>query len=147
MLFRSEISKNSIENGNNIDINKDNYSLNFNRVLLKNSFKEGYKGVKIKSVGKEALLYNKSEINLRYLEQIVDKSQVNTIGEIIKYIKENTVNDKLNLHDVVGKVVEDIKKKGLIVVSSKKGGGGNLAIVRKHEIMAALNRFRELKIK
>lgn len=142
-----EISKNSIENGNNIDINKDNYSLNFNRVLLKNSFKEGYKGVKIKSVGKEALLYNKSEINLRYLEQIVDKSQVNTIGEIIKYIKENTVNDKLNLHDVVDKVIEDIKKKGLTVVSSKKGGGGNLATVRKHEIMAALNRFRELKIK
>ncbi|ABK61042.1 conserved hypothetical protein [Clostridium novyi NT] len=142
-----EISKNSNENSNNIDINKDRYSLNFNRVLLKNSFKEGYKGVKIKSVGKEALLYNKSEINLRYLEQIVDRSQVNTIGEIIKYIKENTVNDKLNLHDVVGKVVEDIKEKGLIVVSSKKGGGGNLAIVRKHEIMAALNRFRELKIK
>lgn len=142
-----EISKNSIENGNNIYINKDNYSLNFNRVLLKNSFKEGYKGVKIKSVGKEALLYNKSEINLRYLEQIVDKSQVNTIGEIIKYIKENTVNDKLNLHDVVDKVIEDIKEKGLTVVSSKKGGGGNLATVRKHEIMAALNRFRELKIK
>lgn len=139
-----EISKNT---NNYLSMKSKDYSLKFHRILLKNSFKEGPKGVKIKSIGREALLYNKCEINLRYLEQIVDKSQVNTIGEIIRYIKDNICNDKMSLGDVVDKVIKDIREKGLIVVSSKKGGAGNLATVRKHEIMAALNRFRELKIK
>ncbi|EDS76925.1 isopentenyl-diphosphate delta-isomerase [Clostridium botulinum C str. Eklund] len=141
-------AKEIVKNTNNkLNIKEKSYSLKLNRILLKDSFKEGYKGVKIKSIGKEALLYNKCEIDLRYLEQIVDKSQINTIGEIIKYIKKNFVNDKISLCYVVDKVIKDINERGLIIVSSKSGGAGNLAAIRKQEVIAALNRFRELKIK
>ncbi|AEB74726.1 ABC-ATPase domain-containing protein [Clostridium botulinum C/D] len=122
-------------------------SINYNRILKRSSFSEGYKGIKIKTVGKEALIYNKSEINLRYLEQIVSTSQINAIGEIIKYIKANIVDDNISLHEVVNKVFYDIKKKNIDVISSKNGVAGNLAMPRKYEVIATLNRFRELKIK
>ncbi|KEI15980.1 ABC-ATPase domain-containing protein [Clostridium haemolyticum] len=133
--------------GNNLYKETLKKSINYNRILRKSSFSEEYKGVKIKTIGKEALIYNKSEINLRYLEQIVSVSQINAIGEIIKYIKANVVDDNLSLNEVVNKVFNDIKYKSIDVISSKNGVAGNLAMPRKYEVIATLNRFRELKIK
>lgn len=116
------------------------------RVLLKRSFNEGPKGIKIKVFDKDKFLYNKCEVDLRALEQIVHSSQTKAIGEIFKYIKYNVADDKLSIIQCVEKAYDIINKKGLEGISSLKGHPGNLALPRKYEVIGALNRFRELKV-
>lgn len=126
---------------------EERLKFSFRRVILKRSFPEGIKGVKVKTINKDTILYNDSEIDLRYVEQLIHISQTNAIGEIIKYIKSTMKDESLTLCEIIDRVYLDINKKRLDVISSKKGISGNLALPRKYEVVSALNRFRELKVK
>ena len=117
------------------------------RALLKSSFPAGRKGVKIKPRGIDQIQYNKTDIDIRDLEQLVDSNQTNAICFMIEYIMKRVANDNMTLAQVVEKVYGEIDSRGLDVVSPYKGHPGNMALPRKHELAGALNRFRELKIK
>lgn len=132
---------------NYYQLNNKKVEIKFNRIVLKKSFKENYKEVKVKSLGMDGILYNKLEINLRFVEQLVNVSQVNAIGEILKYIKDRSIDEKLTLAENINKVYDIINREGLDIISYKRGILGNLALPRKYEIASALNRFRELSIK
>jgi predicted ABC-class ATPase len=121
--------------------------LRTNRVILSSSFPKSYKGVKIKAKGLYTVTYNKLNIELNYLEQLIDSSQTNCIANIIKYTMDNIVDNKTNIKDVIDRIYEEIEYKGLHVISSLKGHPGNMALPRRFEIAAAFNRFRNLKIK
>lgn len=122
-------------------------NINFDRKLLKGSIQKGPKGVKIKTLGIDGLSINKEDINLRGIEQIVDREQVTSIGHIMKWAEDNIINNGLNLIEVTDKIIEEIKVKGLLSISGTKGGAGNLAMPRKQEIMASFNRYRKLRVK
>lgn len=117
------------------------------RVLLKSTFSMGKRGVKIKSRGLDQITYNKINIDLRDLEQLIDPNQTNTISFVLQYIMQQVVNDQMTLPEAVDKVYKDIITKGLDVVSPYRGHPGNMALPRKYEIAGTLNRFRGLKIK
>ncbi|RKD21553.1 Predicted ATPase of the ABC class [Caminicella sporogenes DSM 14501] len=125
----------------------DKFDYQSKRILLRLSFPKNNKGIKIKTKGLYSILYNKTLIDLKYLEQLVDKSQTNCIAVIFEYIAKNIVNDNMTISEIVNKIYEIISKKGLEELSSFSGHPGNLALPRKYEIIAALNRFRHLKIK
>lgn len=120
---------------------------NPSRVLLKASFPKGKKGVKIKSKGLEHIIYNKIDIDLRNLEQLIDSNQTNALCFILQYIMKKVVDDKRTLPEVVDKVYKEIQKNGLDILSPFTGHPGNMALPRKYEIAGTLNRFRALKIK
>ena len=126
---------------------KINVHINFDRKVLKGSIEKGPKGVKIKTLGVDGLIINKEEINLRSVEQIVDKEQVTTIGNFMKWADDKLVNNNLTMIEITDKILDEIKNKGLLSISGTRGGAGNLALPRKQEIMAAFNRYRKLKIK
>lgn len=128
-------------------IENEKVAINNIRILLKKSFSEGPKGIKIKCPTKDKLIYNKEEIDLKALEQLMNSSQTRAIGEIFKFIRYNICNDNLSLVESVERAYKLIKEKGLQYVSSYKGHPGNLALPRKYEVIAALNRFRSLNIK
>ena len=102
--------------------------------------KKVLKGLKLLSI-------NKEDINLRSVEQIVDREQVTSIGNMMKWAEDKIINNNLTLIEVADRILEEVKEKGLIQMSGMKGGSGNLALPRKQEIMAAFNRYRKLKIK
>lgn len=122
-------------------------NIDFDRKLLKGSIEKGPKGVKIKTLGIDGLSINKEDINLRSVEQIVDREQVTSIGNMMKWAEDKTINNNLTLIEVADRILEEVKEKGLIQMSGIKGGSGSLALPRKQEIMAAFNRYRKLKIK
>ena len=126
---------------------KINININFDRKVLKGSIEKGPKGVKIKTLGVDGLTINKEEINLRSVEQIVDKEQLTTIGNVMKWADDKLVNNNLTMIEITDKILAEIKNKGLLSISGTKGGSGNLALPRRQEIMAAFNRYRRLKIK
>jgi len=133
----------SLSSGKILSRIKDNdININFNRVIKKGSIEKGPKGIKIKTLGKDALDINKETIELRAVEQIVDSEQITAIGYIMKYAEENVINGILNIEEVTNEILTNIKKNGLNSIS----GNGNLAMPRKQEIMAAFNRYRKLRV-
>lgn len=127
--------------------NKDiNIDINFNRIVKKGSIEKGPKGVKIKTLGVDGVSINKEDIILRSVEQLVDREQVNFIGEAMRWAEDNVVDGHKNLEEIAIEILKYVEKEGIIKISQSKGGVGNLAMARKHETMAAFNRYRKLKI-
>lgn len=117
------------------------------RIILRSSFPEGRKGIKIKTKGLHTILYNKSQIDLSNIEQLVDTSQTNCMSVMLEYLIKRVLNDKLTLPQAVELLYKQIKEKGLDSISPYTGHPGNLALPRKYEFITALNRYRGLKIK
>lgn len=121
-------------------------NISFNRKVKKGTISEGPKGVKIKTIGLDTISINRDDINLRYVEQIVDNEQLNAIGSIMKYAENKLMNKNLSFEDMIDNIISDVDKNGLISIDRIKGGSGSLAMPRKQEIMAAYNRYRALKL-
>ena len=130
-----------------IENNDLSIKIDFDRKILKGIIQNGPKGVKIKTLGTDGISINKEDINLRAVEQIVDKEQVTSIGYIMKWAEDNAIDNNSTLKEVTDKILNRIKEKGLISINNSKGGACNLAMPRRQEIMAAFNRYRKLKIK
>ncbi|MGB9780439.1 ABC-ATPase domain-containing protein [Caldanaerobacter sp.] len=127
-----------IESGNTPITVKD-------RIPLKEGLRA--KGKKVKSKDKETIRLGYEEIELDYVEQIVDKSQTNAIAEIIRYM-EKYIDEKKSLKEILKAVFKDINEKGLEIVSPFYGKHpGNLALPRIQEVAAAINRLRSFKVK
>lgn len=125
----------------------DQFNMNcYNRKISKSTFAHDSGKSKVKTFGLNQIGYDKTNIDLNYVEQLVDESQTRTIAIIIEYIKDKEVFNK-SLKETVDLICEVINNKGLESISKFKGHPGNLAMPRKYEIAAALNRFRRLKIK
>jgi len=77
----------------------------------------------------------------------VDDSQTNCIAVMIDYFKNKVLDEKLTLSQATDRIYEKIEKDGLDSISSYTGHPGNLALPRKQEFCAAVNRYRKLRIK
>ncbi|WP_294401122.1 ABC-ATPase domain-containing protein [uncultured Clostridium sp.] len=123
-----------------------NLSINFDKKVKTGSITYGPKGVKIKTLGKDGLSINKDIIELRFIEQIVDSEQVNSLGYIMKFAEDNIINNNKTIIEVVDEVLKYISENGLISISPVRYGMGSLALPRKQEIIACFNRYRNLKL-
>ena len=136
-----------------LDENKREFSSNdkfqgvTQRIPLKKSFSQSGKLDKTKAKGKYSILYGKELIDISGLEQLVDDSQTNCIAVMIDYFKNKVLDEKLTLSQAADRIYEKIQKEGLDSISSYTGHPGNLALPRKQEFCAVVNRYRKLKIK
>ena len=117
------------------------------RIPLKRSFSLSGKEDRIKAKGKYSIFYGKEMIDISGLEQLVDDSQTNGIAVMMDYFRNKVLDEKLTLSEAADKIYEHIAKSGLDSISPYTGHPGNLALPRKQEFCAALNRYRKLKIK
>jgi predicted ABC-class ATPase len=101
---------------------------------------------KIASRGKNSIQFGMTTIDLHHVEQLVDESQTRMIAEILYYWeRKGTLNNK-SISELLDEI-EEIQKQGFHRVSSHSGHPGELAVVRRFELAAALNRMRSLQIK
>ncbi len=116
----------------------------FDRRIRNNPGLKSKGRVKIKTMGQDGVMLNHETIDLRYVEQLMDSEQLTALGNIVKYLEENIFDGKHTL----GRAVEDLYRKldsqGLGVVCDGSYLPGNLAMPRKQEIYACLNRYRRL---
>lgn len=117
------------------------------RAVLKSSFPEGPKGRDVKAKGLSTVLYNRSQIDLSYVEQLVDSSQTTCIAVMMEYLIKNVINNELTLSEASGILYKQIGNNGIDSISPYTGHPGNLALPRKYELAAAINRYRGLKVK
>lgn len=103
---------------------------------------------KVGAKGRQIIRFKKQPLELNFLEQLVHESQTRSIAAVLKILPGYLQRNDNLLRDAVEEIVEDIKQNGLEILAGNTGRHpGNLAEVRKQEIMAAINRFRKLKVK
>lgn len=101
---------------------------------------------KAEAKGLKTILLGSTTIDLTYLEQLVDSSQTRAIAQILRLLGERA-DGKKPLVQLLDEIEADIKEKGLDWISPFRGHPGDLAIPRKYEIAAAVNRMRTLMVK
>ena len=102
--------------------------------------------IKMKTLGKEAVQINRESIDLRYVEQLVDSEQVSSLGYCVKYAEKCLLDGRKNLQTVAEELVKKIDKDGLAGLCESSSNVACLAMPRKQEILACMNRYRGLKL-
>ncbi|MBA4601880.1 ABC-ATPase domain-containing protein [Thermoactinomyces mirandus] len=117
------------------------------RIPLPSSFsaQKGRKE-KVDAKGLKTILLGTTTIDLSYLEQLVDSSQTRAIAQVLRLLGDRA-NGERDLSQLLHEIEAEIRQKGLDFLSPFHGHPGDLAMPRKYEIAAAINRMRTLKVK
>ncbi len=104
---------------------------------------EGYvkERLKIKRMGKTAFSIGKENLDLRYVEQLVDEEQTQTLAYLLRYAKEHYGEGKNDVSSVVKALERILKAKGLAGICDNGNVPSGLAMPRVQEIYACLNRY------
>lgn len=102
--------------------------------------------IKMKTMGKEMVQLNRENIDLRYVEQLADTEQVSALGYCVRYAEKHLFQGKDTIQNVVDKLEEKICREGLSSLCESTASVANLAMPRRQEIFACLNRYRGLNL-
>jgi len=116
------------------------------RIPLAESFDpaRGRREVKITAKGLHTIVFGREMIDLSQVEQIVDTSQTRAVGRAI-YHATRYMDGRRTVQDVVGAVLRDIEKGSLDILHEHPAG--DLAVFRAHDLAAAINRLRTLRVR
>ncbi|WP_227762809.1 ABC-ATPase domain-containing protein [Zhaonella formicivorans] len=119
------------------------------RVIKKQSF-NAHRGnkEKIDAKGLSTIIYGTDSIDLSYVEQLVDPGQTRAIAWMIKFLADKLADETTPLPQLLDRLYRQVEEKGLEVISPYFGKHpGDLALPRKLELAAAINRLRTLQVK
>lgn len=119
--------------------------LKFGRIVPMDKKFRSENRIKTKTMGMDGISINRENIDLRYLEQLVDPEQLNALAQLMKYIRAQEADGKKDMVELVDQVLAALAAGGFEKI---QGGGtlpGNLALPRRQEIFGCMNRWRELR--
>ena len=100
--------------------------------------------LKMKTMGTNEMLLAKDAIELRYLEQLIDPEQTNALAYALKYLELNRMNGSRTVPQLLDDIEALTASKGLSALYDKEYVRSGLAMPRRQEIAACLNRYRKL---
>ncbi len=104
--------------------------------------RRGRREIRIDAIGTHALRFGTDEIDLRGVEQLVDPSQTRAIGLILAQARA-WMGDGVGVHALLDRIESFLDGEGLDALGDRPE---HLARPRRHEIAAALNRLRTLRV-
>jgi predicted ABC-class ATPase len=122
------------------------------RIPMSESFdpSRGRRDIKIDVKALDLILFGRDRIDLRSVEQLVDKSQTHAVGHAIHLASERYMDGRTALRQVVENVEELLDREGLDLLDPyyrQSRHPGNYARPRKYEIAAAINRLRTVRMR
>ncbi len=105
---------------------------------------KGRREVNIKTRGLQTIQFGTHTIDLSAVEQIVAWAQTRAIGEALWYARRRYMDGRRTVAEILDAVMQDIQAQGLDVLDPRRVG--DLAEFRRHELAAALNRLRTLRV-
>ena len=118
----------------------------FNRCPRPDKAFQGNERIKMKTMGKEAVMINRDTIDLRYVEQITDSEQVTALGYCVRYAQKHLLDGKKNLQQIASELEEVMEKKSLAAICENSSSIACMAMPRRQEIFACFDRYRGLKV-
>lgn len=95
--------------------------------------------LKVKRYGKTAFSVGDRELDLRYVEQLVDGGQTLALAYMVRFARENLSG--LDVRSVVGELVKTVEEKGLGGICGGRTIPAGLALPRTQEIFACFDRY------
>lgn len=115
----------------------------FRRVIKRDAGFAKDDRIKMKTLGMDGFSINRETVDMRYVEQLTDPEQLTALAHMVKYMKLHSFDGSRTLQEAVERLYSEIETKGFLAFCGTDIPG-NLALPRKHELYAALNRCREL---
>ena len=114
------------------------------RIPNKNSalLREGR--VKVKALSDDSFLLSRDEVDLRGLEQLVDREQIAALAHILKYAELHLIDGRLSFDWVLDRILELAESGGPEEWFDGSTVRCGLAYVRRAEIAGMINRYRKL---
>ncbi|MEG4962592.1 MULTISPECIES: ABC-ATPase domain-containing protein [unclassified Microcoleus] len=104
----------------------------------------GRRDVRVKVRDVDELAFGNEEIDLGAVEQIVDSGQLRAIAAAMVYAKQQYMDGKRTLSEIIDLVMADIDAQGMDILSPFPEG--DFAMFRRFELAAAINRLRSLSV-
>lgn len=115
----------------------------YSRIMTAPALKgDSYKELKLKVYGRDSFSLGKETIDLRYIEQLVDSEQTAALGQLLKYARENFIDNKKSLSQIIALLEKKLEKEGLTGICSSSYTPCGLAMPRRQEIYSCFNRYR-----
>lgn len=115
------------------------------RILKSEAVEKKHGQIKIKQFGNSGFSIGKTEVDLKYLEQLTDIEQTTTLGHCLKMLVVEMEKKPQNLDVLVDNLWKKIQLKGFSALFEEKYLPVDLAQVRKIDIYMCVNRYRGLR--
>lgn len=102
--------------------------------------------IKVKTTGLDTISINHDNIDMRYVEQLVDNEQMNTLGQIMAIALKEKFNGDMTLQEQVETIMEEYRLKGFKAFFEGGRVSAGLALVRPQEIHCCINRYRKITL-
>lgn len=114
-----------------------------NRRLQTGRIEKKHDQIKTKQFGKDSFSIGKDNVDLKYVEQIVDSEQTMTLSLALKYVIEQLEkNSDREIGNLLEEVVTILEQKGLCGLVKGSYVSSSMAAVRRQELYACVNRYR-----
>lgn len=100
--------------------------------------------LKLKAMGTHELLLGRDAVELRYLEQLRDGEQTMALAYLLKYLQLQAMDGKKNMAALADQLEALLNTQGLEGLFERGDVRSSLARPRRQEILACVNRYREL---
>lgn len=109
------------------------------------AFKEDSR-LKIKTMGRDGILIGRDTIDVRYVEQLADTEQLTALAYILKYAESHVFDGKRTLTQCVDEIMKLLRERGLPAVCEGSYLPSGLAMPRRQEIFACIDRYRRISL-
>ena len=143
----TKIAKEAANGYPSLELPEDKLICPHSRRFPKNNKDLIHKGrIKIKTTGRDGVLLNHENIDLRYVEQLADSEQLTCLGYIVRYMEEHEFDGRKEIHQMIEHLTKNLDENGFEAICESGNVPGNLAFPRKQEIYACVNRYRGMKL-
>jgi len=108
--------------------------------------REGLEPGKVRARDERRVDYNRNEIDLSAVEQVLDGAHAATLGHALAVLHDHVVDDERDLPEILDRLDHLLDADGVDVLSSRPYPDGRLLRPRRLEVAAALNRLRTLRL-
>ena len=102
--------------------------------------------MKMKTMGRDGISINRDTIDVRYVEQLVDSEQLSALAYLLKYAQCHIFDGKRTLIESVDLLMKVMDEKGLAAICESSYLPCGLAMPRRQEIFACINRYRKIQL-
>jgi hypothetical protein len=99
---------------------------------------------KAKVHGWDTISLDRCDLDLRYLEQLVDEGQTAAMAYFMQYILSNLADGKKTAVELVEEFYREVERKGMLPFVPANYGAGSPVMPRKQEMVECMQRYREI---
>ena len=121
-------------------------SPSFERIIKPDKSMHTRDRIKLKTLGTDGFSVGHEMVDLRLVEQLIDTEQLTTLSYMLCYLEKHVFDGKRTLQQAVKLMLSDMEQKGISQIIEGRYLPGNLAMPRKQEVYACMNRYRKLYI-